>query len=979
MANTKKRNSTVKYSRVNVDSYSDVGKGKYHPSYASKYKERPMSKLDMFLKDESTERMAPSPGAQTIAWGLRTKPGKEMVKKGKKAIAETKEFGRTAVAEYKDIAESAVRGGKAAKTYAVIKGKLAIGKAKYYGEEVGEVGVKVGEAGIKGGKWYTKKLPKQLVDEAARFSTEAPADTPKGVFKQTIGNQYKIVKDIPLIGKRIDKGVGFGSRKARAAAVASREMATKAYAGVKESKAVQTGKKTYFKGKRAASSIDTGLSSAGYRAAPDQLLKRGISWGAGTKTGQQIARSKQAKYIGAKAEYVKSSRLGKFVGGSETAMKVREARGKLSYARQHKVASTMKLGKFGAKKSAGFALANANFASNLIAQQDGVLAIFKPLFWSLKLVPFMTSAIVPIIVVVITTLVMMMVLMCGWVSFAFLLYFLKSLPCIVINVFMTIGNAIFFSFFAVMTLIQKGFQDILNSVFYFFLQPILDPLNNLWRTLDNIPLIGGAVPNYNDATRLKFIPMGYTQFGDTPGYYYRQGINATPDKCLAYLVPKPIEFNLDVGSLFYGWPTGGSMIAFAWVKPGVPLYLTDDHGNYLLQRIETGNMVKLDIPALNPWAINEEVVEGVHRDKGIIADYEGINRVYDWWNITWDDEIKGTGRIKTDKAIEVFEIVNQTTGHTEKRTVYITQWGVTASAVGHWTFIDHFSGTVGRLYDALKYKFTVDQTTGVVTQEDPLTYPMRLLTNPEVLLGVAATKQAALKNAALQGDKYGFKQQVYNNNGIPWANAPEDLEDRVRKTSEETGVDVLYYVRGHGYCVIYNTNPYTTTTVVSGQLGGGLFGWLTTPFTKLWQGLNLMPKQEPITTIKTEDGDIYQTTHALPYNGSEDIRYQGYAPNMEKGNYAEGNGTLAPDYIFGGEPFFVDQEVMKAMRLGRYADEWETRYRLWIIYQFVDGELVQLAQGDDGNLYPYEQVQDLYFKQLAESGIIQLDYSLPGG
>ena len=50
-----------------------------------------------------------------------------------------------------------------------------------------------------------------------------------------------------------------------------------------------------------------------------------------------------------------------------------------------------------------------------------------------------------------------------------------------------------------------------------------------------------------------------------------------------------------------------------------------------------------------------------------------------------------------------------------------------------------------------------------------------------------------------------------------------------------------------------------------------------------------------------------------------------------------------------------------------------------MIYKNVNGNIEEFAQGDNGNLYPYQEVVELYYKSLFESGIYQVDYSLPGG
>ena len=831
MANTQKRNSTIKHSGSPKVRYRRRNEDKWGVGVAPWMKKK--SPWDTFLKDESSM-------TETIPEyrALGTPTGKQALEYGRKAKEEARAAKKYAVEK----GHAAKVKAKEVKDVAVIKGKLAAGAAKYYGEEVGEVGVKVAESGIKAGKWYTQKLPKKIVDTAAIVSEKEP--------------------DYKGMGGKIDWGLGFGAKVARVTVRETRNTRV----GRAASKVTGKAQATYAKGMNVGGKLDVIGSRFSKRFAPDSVIKTGLGIGKGvheyaawnTKTGEAITHSKYGqayrmnvnvgkKYFGEKSEQIKSSKLGKFVGGSEAAMKYKEAKGKLSYARQHKAAATMKIGKMGAKGTAKFALANANLASQLIAQQDGVLAVTKPLFWSLKLVPYLTSAIVPILITVIAILMALMMWVCGWVSFGYMFYFLKTIPVMLWNIFATIINGFYFAFFGVLQLMMMGMTAIVNAVAYFFAGPVIDTINLV---IDGVNTIAHVISLglWTPLQRIGFHPWGQSSW------------NATPSNALSYAIPEHVLFNNDPkAGFFFGWPTLGSLFSFAFVRPGVPLYVTEANGTYNWTLVDTGGLIKVYYPTINPDA----------RAKGIVSTYD-------------------------QPPPTIFGAFDPK---------------------AYWTFL------------SFPYAEGAGFQKNLVHQVFPV-----IIDSMVILFERLPTKSIALGKAAQAGWTWGAKSAIYDTNDIPWAYAPEDLNRRLSN-------DVAYYVRGHGVCLIYNTNT----------LAGVM-------------------RQSPL-------GQIPFIGRML---GSEDIQKstQVYTPTeININNIHEGQGILAPDYIFSDEPFFIDADVMQAMHLGKYARMGDDLSRLWVIH--LQGS--EWCQGDDGNLYPPQDVANLYFQQKALAGFAVVNYYTGNG
>ena len=123
---------------------------------------------------------------------------------------------------------------------------------------------------------------------------------------------------------------------------------------------------------------------------------------------------------------------------------------------------------------------NLKNARGQIVSKHGVLSLFKGQFWILTVTQITISNFVPILLSILICGIILGSWLFGIASVVYLVFFLKSVVCILINLILTIGNTIWFSFNALAQLIVTAFLDIINGFANLITAPIYSALEFLW-------------------------------------------------------------------------------------------------------------------------------------------------------------------------------------------------------------------------------------------------------------------------------------------------------------------------------------------------------------------------------------------------------------------------------------------------------------------------------------------------------------------
>ena len=228
-----------------------------------------------------------------------------------------------------------------------------------------------------------------------------------------------------------------------------------------------------------------------------------------------------------------------------------------------------------AKKLSGIsgkAMSNLSNAAQRIVESNRLLAIFKPIFWYIKIAQIGLSRPMPFFYAGLIIGIGLMIWLFGWVSGYYALYFLKCLPAVVANVILTVLNAIWFGIHGIYNTFVAGITTVINQIAYFFL--------------------GGL---------LEFLKNSILHFG---GGFVGLPVNAQiqPGSAFAYVVPNPIDVSTPaatIGSFFLGW---------TWIQPGSQPYLYNyatDSPMFDIQFAQNG--AELKFPSINPAATAEGI------------------------------------------------------------------------------------------------------------------------------------------------------------------------------------------------------------------------------------------------------------------------------------------------------------------------------------------------------------------------------------
>lgn len=240
----------------------------------------------------------------------------------------------------------------------------------------------------------------------------------------------------------------------------------------------------------------------------------------------------------------------------------RYAFGKYSKANKLALSATRKM-----------AIANLNAAAEIKVNEKGLFAVFQPIFWGCKIGAWAMSAWQPVLIAGLIFGIFMATWLYGMVSAYYGLFFLKSIPAVVANVFLTLANAIWFAVNGLYNLMLLGIITLINGIFFYFLEPLYGMIN--WLT-DKVTL--GQL-----GTDMEFTGLKHT-------------FDLQPRDGFAYIRPDPIKATGD------GWEIFLSFFAYSFVRPGEDPWLYDSEGELLMDPCYTQSGAKLEYPRLNPVA-----------------------------------------------------------------------------------------------------------------------------------------------------------------------------------------------------------------------------------------------------------------------------------------------------------------------------------------------------------------------------------------
>lgn len=286
--------------------------------------------------------------------------------------------------------------------------------------------------------------------------------------------------------------------------------------------------------------------------------------------------------------------------------------------------ASLKIGGKTAKHVNKLAANKASAAAKLIVERDGLLAIFKPLYWALRLNALFASHPQPYIITGLAFFSIFAVWYFGSFSGMYALFAFRAMIAGIVNSVFSVANAFIFGINGLLSLVQLGIITIINQIGYFFTGGIIDFINNITQTLSFLPGFDGA--------QLEF-----------------EGIKAEifnqPPFALGYLVPE------------------GAGLGFIWINPNAEPYEIDMvNDSIIFEPVFVGDGGEiLNAPKENRYAIADIIVD-MEEDRPPPIDYNfSINPAgyvfdekQDKWVLTSDRALSntlfGTARQLTDLA-----------------------------------------------------------------------------------------------------------------------------------------------------------------------------------------------------------------------------------------------------------------------------------------------------------------------------------------
>jgi len=238
------------------------------------------------------------------------------------------------------------------------------------------------------------------------------------------------------------------------------------------------------------------------------------------------------------------------------------------------------------------AVSNIADARGIIVKEKGMGAIIDLKFWGLLFAQITLSNIIPIFFAILITGIFLMAYLFGTISACYALYFLKIIPSTFLNVFLTIGNALWFALHMIATALMYAFVTIINTIQYWFLKPLIDAINAIAH------VFGAGDP-------LKFQAI-----------FEGKAIPVQPHDAFAYLMPDAVK-----------WGDWGSLISYKWIRCGANPYL---NGEYV--RVMGQNGATLLFPKYDPKGIADGIWAPVAgRPDDIIYNFFNWYHPETWW------------------------------------------------------------------------------------------------------------------------------------------------------------------------------------------------------------------------------------------------------------------------------------------------------------------------------------------------------------
>ncbi len=244
-------------------------------------------------------------------------------------------------------------------------------------------------------------------------------------------------------------------------------------------------------------------------------------------------------------------------------------------------------------------------AQNQLRTKYGITAYIRPRMLYLSLLKLVLSKPFLMLMIGIATGTLIFGIFFGMINFYYCLYYFKGVIAVIVNVFLTIGNATIFAFNAFTQILTVGFNDVINSIIDFVLTPFANAINRLavWTTLSE--------------------PGSF--FIDLPAIGDGSNFSVQPTHGFSYIVPSSA-----VSSAF----------GFIFVHPGAEIYETDSQGNIIYDLDFTMNGAGLAFPRMNAEAeasgIWSEIrdrppdLEYSFQNSLIVYTSTFYNTIYDW-------------------------------------------------------------------------------------------------------------------------------------------------------------------------------------------------------------------------------------------------------------------------------------------------------------------------------------------------------------
>jgi hypothetical protein len=248
--------------------------------------------------------------------------------------------------------------------------------------------------------------------------------------------------------------------------------------------------------------------------------------------------------------------------------------------------------------------------ADAILVEKGFKGMLSLKFMWLKLLKLSVIFAKPLLIGIILLALFCAVALYGGINLIYLLYFFKAFVALLFNTLMTIGNALWFAFYALTQMMALFFTSLINAVVAFFLTPVVGSINAIIAAIEGtinrliLTINTGLNTNFNLASFGRAI---LPEFGPTEFF-------ARPDKAIAYWYPDPIEMKLTGG---IAW---GTVIGFTPFMPGQPVYAVDETGSTIYDPYGYKDGAGINYPRMNHDSIADGFWTDIDRPPPSIID-----------------------------------------------------------------------------------------------------------------------------------------------------------------------------------------------------------------------------------------------------------------------------------------------------------------------------------------------------------------------